>query len=128
MKKTFILSVLILLTQFYISCKSDQKQIENMETNDSNPVFNENLEQPPLVLQNKEGIKMEITFFAKEDEVAVKILMDEQIWILDSKGLNDKGNPIFSTQDFMWELFPDMKSGQLTDESGNSSVFFQVIN
>lgn|SRR5690554_299615 len=128
MKKTFILSVLILLTQFYISCKSDQKQIENVETNDSNPVFNENLEQPPLVLQNKEGIKMEITFFAKEDEVAVKILMDEQIWILDSKGLNDKGNPIFSTQDFMWELFPDMKSGQLTDESGNSSVFFQVIN
>lgn len=128
MKKTFILSVLILLTQFYISCKSEQKQIENVETNDSNPVFNENLEQPPLVLQNKEGIKMEITFFAKEDEVAVKILMDEQIWILDSKGLNDKGNPIFSTQDFMWELFPDMKSGQLTDESGNSSVFFQVIN
>ena len=128
MKKTFILLVLILLTQFYISCKSDQKQIENVETNDSNPVFNENLEQPPLVLQNKEGIKMEITFFAKEDEVAVKILMDEQIWILDSKGLNDKGNPIFSTQDFMWELFPDMKSGQLTDESGNSSVFFQVIN
>ena len=128
MKKTFILSVLILLTQFYISCKSEQKQIENVETNDSNPVFNENLEQPPLVLQNKEGIKMEITFFAKEDEVAVKILMDEQIWILDSKGLNDKGNPIFSTQNFMWELFPDMKSGQLTDESGNSSVFFQVIN
>lgn len=128
MKKTFILSVLILLTQFYISCKSEQKQIENVKTNDSNPVFNENLEQPPLVLQNKEGIKMEITFFAKEDEVAVKILMDEQIWILDSKGLNDKGNPIFSTQDFMWELFPDMKSGQLTDESGNSSVFFQVIN
>ena len=128
MKKTFILSVLILLTQFYISCESEQKQIENVETNDSNPVFNENLEQPPLVLQNKEGIKMEITFFAKEDEVAVKILMDEQIWILDSKGLNDKGNPIFSTQDFMWELFPDMKSGQLTDESGNSSVFFQVIN
>lgn len=128
MKKTFILSVLILLTQFYISCKSDQKQIENVETNDSNPVFNENLEQPPLVLQNKEGIKMEITFFAKEDEVALKMLMDEQIWILDSKGLNDKGNPIFSTQDFMWELFPDMKSGQLTDESGNSSVFFQVIN
>lgn len=128
MKKTFILSVLILLTQFYISCKSEQKQIENVETNDSNPVFNENLEQPPLVLQNKEGIKMEITFFAKEDEVAVKILMDEQIWILDSKGLNDKGNPVFSTQDFMWELFPDMKSGQLTDESGNSSVFFQVIN
>jgi len=128
MKKTFILSVLILLTQFYISCKSEQKQIENVETNDSNPVFNENLEQPPLVLQNKEGIKMEITFFAKEDEVAVKILMDEQIWILDSKGLNDKGNPIFSNQNYMWELFPDMKSGQLTDESGNSSVFFQVID
>lgn len=128
MKKTFILSVLILLTQFYISCKSDQKQIENVETNDSNPVFNENLEQPPLVLQNKEGIKMEIIFFAKEDEVALKMLMDEQIWILDSKGLNDKGNPIFSNQNYMWELFPDMKSGQLTDESGNSSVFFQVIN
>lgn len=42
--------------------------------------------------------------------------------------MDNQGNPIFSTQDFMWELFPDMKSGQLTDESGNSSVFFQVIN
>lgn len=128
MRKIFIVSILILFSQFYNSCESDQKQIEKVEANDSNPVFNENLEQPPLVLQNKEGVKIEITFFAKEDEVAVKMLMYEQIWILDSKGLNDKGNPIFSNQNYMWELFPDMKSGQLTDESGNSSVFFQVID
>src|SRR5690625_5897096 len=90
MRKIFIVSILILFTQFYNSCERDQKQIEKVEANDSNPVFDENLEQPPLVLQNKEGVKIEITFFAKEDEVAVKMLMDEQIWILDSKGLNDK--------------------------------------
>lgn len=124
MKNVIIKLMLMVLTSMLIACKSETTKIERSEKNESEISTKDDLEQAPLLLKNKNGEQIKITFFAKDDEIAIKLLIKDELSTLESKGLNDKGNPIFSDQNYLWELFADMKSGQLTDREGNISLYF----
>lgn len=124
MKNVIIKLMLMVLTSMLIACKSETTKIERSEKDESEISTKDDLEQAPLLLKNKNGEQIKITFFAKDDEIAIKLLIKDELTTLESKGLNDKGNPIFSDQNYLWELFADMKSGQLTDREGNISLYF----
>lgn len=124
MKNVIIKLMLMVLTSMLIACKSETTKIERSEKDESEISTKDDLEQAPLLLKNKNGEQIKITFFAKDDEIAIKLLIKDELSTLESKGLNDKGNPIFSDQNYLWELFADMKSGQLTDREGNISLYF----
>lgn len=124
MKNVIIKLMLMVLTSMLIACKSETTKIERSEKDESEISTKDDLEQAPLLLKNKNDEQIKITFFAKDDEIAIKLLIKDELSTLESKGLNDKGNPIFSDQNYLWELFADMKSGQLTDREGNISLYF----
>ncbi|SFC02403.1 hypothetical protein [Kaistella jeonii] len=80
--------------------------------------------QKPLKMKNNKGEEVTVTYFAEGDAVAVKIQKtggkEEK---LSAKTSNENGNPIFTNQNFMWEMTQEGKGGKLTDKEGISSEY-----
>ena len=102
---------------------SCEKKTESTTTDhkSSNEVSQVQKAQP---LQNAQGEKIEVTYFAEGDQVAVKIKMtDGEECTLSAKGVNDKGNPLFTDGKCIWEINEDGHSGKLTDEKGETKEY-----
>ena len=64
-----------------------------------------------------------LIYFAKENEVAVKIKINNRIQELTAKGTNSKGEPVFSNKEIIWELMDDGHSGKLTSKEGKTIIY-----
>ena len=80
--------------------------------------------QEAKTFKNSKGEELKVTYFAQGDEVAVKIQktgQEEQKLL--AKTSNAAGNPIFTNENFMWEMTEDGTAGKLTDKDGNTEDY-----
>ncbi len=78
----------------------------------------------PRKLTSDTGTEINVTYFAQGDEVAVKLQnadMPEQT--LSAKGTSTSGNPVFSNEEYLWEMTQEGKAGLLTDKNGTSTEY-----
>ena len=101
---------------FVFSCDKKDITVQNINSEPS-------LEQKAQVLTNSSGEKITIVYFAKGNEVAVKLKVGDKEQELTAKGTNPKGEPIFSKGKYAWELMEDGHSGRLSDENRKSEIF-----
>lgn len=100
------LGILLLFILFF-SCNKQENYTRKNETENT-------LEQKAQYLTNASGEKISVVYFAKGNEVAVKIKIGDQVQELTAKGTNLKGEAIFSNGKCAWELMEDGQSGKLT--------------
>lgn len=81
------------------------------------------LEQEVQILKNDKGDSIALTYFAKGDKVALKLKINQEEHELEAKGSNDKGYPIFTDDEYAWELMSDARSGKLTDKNKVSNIY-----
>ena len=116
MKNYKIKFATLYLAIFLISC--GKKEIRNDAVDTQNT-----LEQKPVILSDSAGNKISVTYFAKDDEVAVKLIKDEELMILTAKGTNQNGEPIFSNEKVAWQIMEDGHSGRLFSKNGNVTIY-----
>ena len=81
-------------------------------------------EQEPMKIKNESGEELTVTYFAEGDMIAVKIEKPgEAAQKLSAKTTNAAGNPIFTNENYMWELTEEGKGGKLSDKEGKSSEY-----
>ena len=116
-----IIGLSILLIGGVVACnKQENSSVENTEVASNEP----SQEQEPLLLTNKEGEKLSVTYFAQGDVVAVKIKKDGgQEHVLSAKGTSDSGNPVFTDGEYAWEMGSDGRSGKLTTKDHKDVVY-----
>lgn len=103
-----------------VACKESKSEISE----DSNPKEGqESLVQPERVYTNSEGATIHIVYFAKGDEVAVKLTQDGKTYELVAKGTNEKGNPTFTNENLIWEMLEDGQSGKLSQPNQKPVIY-----
>ena len=105
-----------------MSCDKKEQAAENsVKTEKSTEVSQV---QEPMNLKNDKGEEITATYFAEGDEVAIKIQKKgEEEQKLTGKTTSPNGNPIFSNENYMWEITQEGKGGKLTSKSGESSEY-----
>lgn len=101
---------------FIFSCEKKDNAEQNLNSETS-------LEQKPQILTNSSGEKITVVYFAKGNEVAVKLKIGNEEKELTAKGTNPKGEPIFSNGEYAWEVMEDGNSGRLSDKNQKSEIF-----
>ncbi len=82
------------------------------------------LVQKPLEFKNDAGETITVTYYSEGDLVAVKITpagKDEQK--LTAKTVNQSGNPVFTNDNYMWEIVQDGHGGKLSDKNGKTTDY-----
>ena len=119
MKKLYIVAIALLLV---VSC---DKKTEASATEASKPASTEVSQiQEPFKIKNEKGDEVQVTYFAEGDQVAVKILKKgEAEQKLSAKTTSAGGNPLFTNENYMWEMTQEGKGGKLTSKSGEVSEY-----
>lgn len=117
-----IILKLVVLTSVLIACKDETTKIDGAKKNESISV-KDDLEQAPLLLKNKNGEQIKITYFAKDEEIGVRLRVNEEERELEAKGSNEIGNPVFSDGEYGWEMFTDGRSGRLFTKDSEGQLF-----
>lgn len=116
--KNIFLGVFALLT--FAACS------KTADGNTETKTVEAELVQKPLEFKNAAGEAISVTYYSEGDVVAAKIKpagADEQKLI--AKTVNHSGNPIFTNENFMWEIVNDGQSGKLSDKTGKSVEYHQ---
>lgn len=75
--------------------------------------------QEPMKMKNDKGEEIKVTYFAEGDAVAVKLQKNgEEEQKLSAKTSNSAGNPIFTNDNYMWEMTQEGKGGKLSGKDG----------
>ncbi len=119
MKNIYVIVCALFLV---MSCdKKDQSAENSVKTEKSTEVSQV---QEPMKLKNDKGEEISATYFAEGDQVALKIQKQgEAEQKLTGKTSSPNGNPIFSNENYMWEITQEGKGGKLTSKSGESSEY-----
>lgn len=113
---------LFLVSTLAFSCKKAETKSETENTKTPNNEVSQVQEAQPL--QNAEGEKIDVVYFAEGDKVAVRIKMPNgEECKLSAKGVTENGNPIFTDGKCIWEMHDDGHSGKLTDETGETKEY-----
>ena len=108
----------------FLSSCSKSEQNSSSSAGSKTPSTEISQVQEPLKMKNSKGEEISVTYFAQGDAVAVKIQKagknEEK---LSAKTSNAAGNPIFSNENYMWEMTQEGKGGKLTDKAGNASEY-----
>ena len=120
MKKLLVFTLgLFLLT----ACKKEQGNTANgaaVSPKDPNEI---SLVQETTTLQNDKGDKVKVTYFAKGENIAVKLEQDGKAEeTLIAKKINTKGEPVFANEKMMWEGALGA-GGKMTDAAGNAILY-----
>ena len=103
------------------SCTKTETNSASTENEKSTEI---GLVQKPLTLKSPTGEEISVTYFSEGDVVAVKIQKaGEEEQKLSAKTVNPSGNPIFTNEEFMWELTQEGQAGKLSDKDGNVTEY-----
>ena len=103
------------------SCTKTESSSASTEKETSTEI---GLVQEPLTLKSPKGEEILVTYFSEGDEVAVKIQKKgEEEQKLSAKTVNPSGNPIFTNEEYMWELTQEGQAGKLSDKDGNVTEY-----
>lgn len=118
------LSITLFALLFLSSCnKTEPISAASEDSNRTSPTEISQVQEPQQ-LQNSKGEVLKVTYFAEGNEVAVKIKKDgEAEQKLTAKTSNAAGNPIFTNDNYMWEMTQEGKAGKLSDKEGNSEEY-----
>ena len=118
------LSIALFALLFLSSCnKTEPVSAAAEDANRTSPTEISQVQEPQQ-LQNSKGEVLQVTYFAEGDEVAVKIKKGgEAEQKLTAKTSNAAGNPIFTNDNYMWEMTQEGKAGKLSDKEGNSEEY-----
>lgn len=123
MKKLVVFTFLLFLAN---ACTKEQNTV-GIETSVSAMDPNEeSLEQAPIKLQSKDGQTIEVIYFAKGENVAVKLMQNngpEEVLI--AKKVSSKGDPVFTNEKLMWEGSIGT-GGKLTDVAGTVTEYKEI--
>lgn len=118
------LSIALFALLFLSSCnKMEPASASSEDANRTSPTEISQVQEPQQ-LQNSKGELLQVTYFAEGDEVAVKIKKSgEAEQKLTAKTSNSAGNPIFTNDNYMWEMTQEGKAGKLSHKEGNSDEY-----
>ncbi len=120
-KQNYILSLAVSLVVVF-SCKEAESKNASKDSDTPNTEVSQVQKAQPL--QNAQGEKIEVIYFAEGDQVAVRVKLINGTEVkLSAKGVNDKGNPLFTDGKYIWEMNEDGHSGKLTDEKGETKEY-----
>ena len=125
MKKLLTFALALFLVT---ACTKEQANTTNsteVSAKDPNEV---SLVQDSHKLKNDKGEMVNVTYFAKGENIAVKLEWDgkpEEILI--AKKINTKGEPVFANEKMMWEGALGT-GGKLTDGEGNVTQYKELEN
>ena len=112
--KNIIFGLFVILS--VASCK--QSTTENASESASAEA---ELVQKPLEFKNDAGENLTVTYYSEGDLVAVKLTpIDGGEQRLVAKTVNHSGNPIFTNENYMWEIVQDGQAGKLSNKSGKT--------
>lgn len=118
MKNLFLLSCILFVMN---SCTKNETAATADADRKSGEVA---LVQEPLKLKNLKGEEISVTYFSEGDKVAVKIQKaGEEEQKLSAKTVNPSGNPVFTNENYMWEITQEGKAGKLSDKDGNVTEY-----
>lgn len=98
---------------------------KNESTTDASSNVTENsntvsMVQDSKTLKNEAGETITISYFAKGNDVAVKLKKgNEPERELIGKATSENGNPLFTDGTYVWEMSDDGTNGILTDKNGS---------
>lgn len=124
--RNVVTSLAFLMAVFLVSCKQSSNSTDATSTEAKAGNEEVSLEQKPLELKDDQGKSVTVIYFAKGDQVAVRLKLDGKEHELVAKGVTKAGNPIFTDEEVMWEMLADGHSGKLTKKDNTSSVFKEV--
>jgi hypothetical protein len=123
MNKLMIVTLALFLTS---ACTKEQKNSNTEMTSVAEDPNQVSLEQTPIDLKSADGKMIKVTYFAKGNDVAVKLKQENQPEeILIAKKISATGDPIFTNTKFMWEG-AIAKGGKLTDVDGKMIQFSEL--
>ncbi|WP_051190358.1 hypothetical protein [Kaistella palustris] len=113
---------LALITVFLLnSCKKTDPETATEVSTSSTEVSQT---QKPVQMVNSAGEEITVTYFAEGPQVAVKIQKAGQPEEkLSAKTTSSNGNPVFTNDNYMWEITQEGKGGRLSDKDGNGSEY-----
>ena len=118
MRKIIAASFVLLLMN---SCSKTESNSASTENEKSTEI---GLVQKPLTLKSPTGEEISVTYFSEGDVVAVKIQKaGEEEQKLSAKTVSPSGNPIFTNEEYMWELTQEGQAGKLSDKDGNVTEY-----
>lgn len=121
MKKLYVAIFAVLLLS---SCSKTEKNSGDSSINSKTPSTEVSQVQEPMKLQNSKGDEIEVIYYALGDAVAVKIQRNgKPEEKLSAKTSNAAGNPIFTNENYMWEMTQEGKGGKLSDKEGHSEEY-----
>lgn len=120
MKKPIASRLLILFLIFSLTACQKNEQSNSSNHKSANEV---SLVQNSIELKDNSGKMITVTYFAKGDQVAVRLKIDGKEHELVAKGINKNGNPIFTDNEYMWEMGADSHSGKLSDKTNKVTSF-----
>ncbi|UOE41283.1 hypothetical protein MTP09_01155 [Chryseobacterium suipulveris] len=118
MKNLFVIVLSVFLLN---ACKKQETSGQESSEVSAKGSGEVGLEQKPVVLKSDTGEEISVTYYAEGGVVAVKLQKaGESEQKLNAKTTNAKGNPIFTSEEIMWEMTNDGTAGKLTDKAGNA--------
>lgn len=107
-----------------LSCKKTDAVTESGTTTSqakSNEVSNV---QDTKTFKSSKGDILKVTYYAEGADVMVKIQKNnEPEQKLSAKTVNQKGNAIFTNDQYMWEMKEGNLGGKLSDKDGNAMEY-----
>lgn len=119
--------VIFTFTLFLLTACTKEQSKNGTETSVSAKDPNEiSLEQEPIQLKGEDGKIITVTYFAKGNDVAVKIEQAGQPdETLIAKKISTTGDPIFANEKHLWEGSVG-KGGKMTDGAGNTIKYSEI--
>lgn len=121
MKNLFKISVILISGLLLNACGSNENNnSDQSEIKEINQSAVEEVRQ----LTNSKGESIQVTYFAKDGEIAVKLKINDEERELIPRGSAENGNPVFSDGEYGWEMFVDGRSGRLF-QKGTEGAFYK---
>ena len=123
MKKLVIFTFALFSVTACTKENSSNAEVTSVSSKDPNAI---SLEQDPIQLKGEDGKIITVTYFAKGENIAVKIEQAGQAEeTLIAKKISTSGDPIFANEKHLWEGSVG-KGGKMTDGEGNVMKYSEI--
>lgn len=107
-----------------LSCKKTDAVTEGETTTSQTKPNEVSNVQDTKTFKSSKGDILKVTYYAEGADVMVKIQKNsEPEQKLSAKTVNQKGNAIFTNDNYMWEMKEGNLGGKLSDKDGNAMEY-----